>query len=193
MKRVKREVRNLILMLGSGVCAAFLITVIIVYYFGSSGTYLLRNILVDPNVVMEEASFKSKRTPFIFNKIDFVHEQSEKGKKEQFSVSAKNYTHFYSKVAKAKSLPALTEETVKQFEWIPSSTLILFVRSRDHLELNEEETVFQQIQFLDQGDIFRVQLPKNCNNDSHEEEWVYFSYPGIYKEVMELFAPTLKG
>ena len=161
---------------------AFLVVTALVYYFGSSGTYLLRTILISPEV-LEKVSFTRSDSKFVFNKIEFVRAHSQGKGWGRFGVSVQSYAEFYKKVANERSLPVLTDEMLQQFKWITPSTLTISVRARD------AEAIFQQVQFLDQGDIFRVQL----HRDRQQEEWVYFSYPGIYKIVTELFSPELKN
>lgn len=191
MKKERREVQNLILMFSSAVFVAFLVVVGVVYYFGSSGTYLLRNILVSPET-LEKVSFKDydpqtgKQGRFVFNKIEFVRAGMQGREWGRFAVSKQSYAEFYRRVSSQRSIPMLTDEIVAQFEQIAPSTLTIFARMGEN-----GETIFQQVQFLDQGDLFRVQLRHPIERRSPRDEWIYFRYPGIYQEVVKLFAPTL--
>lgn len=194
MRKRPREVRNVILMLGSSIFVAFLAVVILVYYLGSSGTYLLRNILISPET-LQRTSFvhydpkTSKEARFIFNKIEFVRAQSQGRQWGRYAVSRASYAEFYKKVANERSLPLLTDERVQQFDLIVPSTLTIFVRGRDNFNTSGDGILFQQVQFLDQDDLFRVELPPGRYG---KDQWVYFRHPGIYKIVVQLFAPTLQ-
>lgn len=172
MKKERREVRNLILMLSSALFIVFVVVVGLVYYFGSSGTYLLRNVLISPEA-LERVFFDGKGA-------------SKK------AVSPQSYAAFYELVASERSLPHVTDGIVAQFDQIVPSTLTIF-RARDNSE--KGDMVFQQIQFIDNGDLYRVQL-RSLNQDKPiQEEWIYFRTPGIYKKVFKLFGytPTFKS
>ncbi len=196
MKRSSRhEVRNLILMFGSGILAAFLVIILFVYYFGSSGTYLLQNILISP-AALEGVSFSdrdhpSKKARFVFNKIEFVRAQSSGREWGRYAVSPESYAVFYKKVDKERSIPLITDEIIQQFEWIVPSTLTIFVSAPDNLGSASKSTIFQRIEFLDQDDVFRVQHASDRRDGASKQEWVYFRYPGIYNIILELFAPPL--
>lgn len=192
MKKDRREVRNLILMLSSAVFVAFLTVLGLVFYFGSSGTYLLRNILIEPRT-LEKISFSDRHPAtgqqrgFIFNKIEFERVDKEGRGWGRFAVSLEGYATFYREISNERSLPVVTDEVVDQFRRIAPSSLIIF--AQDSVKSEERKVIFQQIQLIDGGDIFRVQLHDPA---SSQEEWVYFRYPGIYKKAVDLFVPDAK-
>jgi hypothetical protein len=190
MGKPRKEVQNLILMLSSAVFVAFVAVVGLVYYFGSSGTYLLRDILISPDAI-QRISFTDynpetgERAPFIFNKIEFIRAESRGREWGRYAVSKQSYEEFYNIVSYERSIPRISDAMVEQFEIIVPSTLTIFVQARDNKGTQETGFIFQKVEFLDNEDVFRVQM-----RDS-QGTWVYFSYPGIYNKIVELFAPML--
>lgn len=190
MGKPRKEVQNLILMLSSAVFVAFVAVVGLVYYFGSSGTYLLRDILISPDAI-QRISFTDynpetgERAPFIFNKIEFIRAESRGREWGRYAVSKQSYEEFYNIVSYERSIPRISDATVEQFEIIVPSTLTIFVQARDNKGTQENGFIFQRVEFLDNEDVFRVQMRDD------QGTWVYFSYPGIYNKIVELFAPTL--
>ena len=192
-KSARREVRNLIAMLGSSVVVAFIVVIGLVYYFGSSGTYLLRNVLVSPEA-LERISFETntgRQQRFVFNKIEFTLADASGKGWGRYAVSKRAYADFYDDVEDLRSLPQLTDEIIAQFRTIAPSTLVIFVQAKDNMGSGKDGVMFQRIEFIDQGDIFRLQLRhEQYEEGAQKEEWVYFRAPGIYQRVVNLFAPT---
>lgn len=194
MKHERHEIRNLLLMLSTSFFVAFIFVVGLVYYFGSSGTYLMRDILVSPEALKTVLSSEGvKDEMYVFNKIEFI--QADKQGKEwgRFSVSWESYAAFYRDVASQRSLPVVTDEIIAQFEQTTLSTLTIFVRSRDNAasESMNSPMIFQQVQFLDESDLFRVQLRSFDHRNAPVEEWAYFRKAGIYQKADKLFTPKL--
>lgn len=190
-KKNRIEARSLILILSSAVFIAFVAVVGWIYYFGSSGTYLLHDVLISPET-LERSSFASYEAPtkgvvpYTFDKIEFVT-----GKKRGLTpiiVTPQAYSTFYKWVAGERSLPVITEEMKGSFNLSPDS-LTIFVRLYGN---SAAERVFQQIQFIEASDLFRIQplsfRQSVSSTDNHLGEWIYFRYPGIYEHVLELFA-----
>jgi len=176
MKKERREARNLILILSSASCIAFLVVVGLVYYFGSSGTFLLRNEMISPEA-LERISF---------SEIEFTRAGKEKKNWGHFKVSMSAYRAFYKLVFSERSIPVLTDAMIAQFNSIRPSTLTILVRSRDNEEADCKEKILQEIQFVDSEGLFRIRF----FSPQALEEWIYFRYPGIYEHVLELFALT---
>ena len=187
MKKERMDVRKLLLLLASASFIAFLAVVGLVYYFGTSGTYLLRDILVSPET-LEQNSLTHPEGNFAFNKIVFVRSEKHGQRWEHFAVSPQVYKNFYKLMYSERSVPVITDTMVNQFNSIAPSTLMIFVQE----EIVGEEKIFQQVQFIDNGELFRVQFRPFQHTEMPRETWIYFRYPGIYEQVIALFAPTLE-
>jgi hypothetical protein len=189
MKNGQREVRNLILLLSSATCIAFIAVVALVYYFGSSGTYLLRTILVAPEA-LEKISFtdydptSKRQIEYVFDKIEFVRTGKE-GQKH-FSVTPQAYAHFYKLLYSERSIPTVTEHMVRAFNLTTPSALLILAKPRDPKLFSAGSILFQQVQFIEGAELFRVQL--RTLQGAPLEEWAYFRYPGISEDVVALFA-----
>src|SRR5690606_41160640 len=118
MGKPRKEVQNLILMLSSAVFVAFVAVVGLVYYFGSSGTYLLRDILISPDAI-QRISFTDynpetgERAPFIFNKIEFIRAESRGREWGRYAVSKQSYEEFYNIVSYERSIPRISDAMVE--------------------------------------------------------------------------------
>ncbi|MCC5832149.1 MAG: hypothetical protein JJU12_03805 [Chlamydiales bacterium] len=189
MNKPRKEVQNLILMLSSAVFVAFIAVVALVYYFGSSGTYLLRDLLISPEA-LKRISFTDydpetgERSPFVFNNIEFVRAERSGRDWGRYAVSKESYEEFYKLVSQKRSIPQISDEMISQFEIVAPSTLTIFVQARDNKGTREKGFVFQQVEFLDDADLFRVLMRDSPGT------WVYFTYPRAYNQVIELFAPS---
>ncbi len=170
----KKEVQNLILMLSGAVFIAFIAVVGFVYFAGPSSSCTLRNTLVSPPT--EDGG------PFVVNKVEF------QGKRwGRVTLSQEKYGEFYRIVSKLKSIPEPSSELARQFELTTPSTLTITIQARENKRLVQDSVYFQRVEFLDQEDVFRVQLQDGKGS------WAYFRFPGVYKTVVGLFAPNLSS
>ncbi|NGX60842.1 MAG: hypothetical protein K940chlam9_00314 [Chlamydiae bacterium] len=191
MSGKKKELQNLIILLGSSVFVGFVAVVGLLYYFGSSGTYLLRNVLISPDAI-EKVPFQNKDSPFVLNKIEFETVDMQGRQWGRYAVGLESYRAFYEMVENERSVAQLTDEMLNQFQTISPSTLTIFVQSRDTTRFQGDGWVFQQVEFLDNSDLFRVYYQRGVDGEGlPHEEWIYFFSPGILREVTELFAPTV--
>ena len=189
----RKQIRGLLATLASAVGLAVIVVVVFVYYLGSPGTYRLSQVLISPQT-LDEISFadiSKKGGNFVFNKIEFVRAEASGRGWGRFAVSKESYREFYRLVDKERSILNLDNETVEQFNLVFPSTLTIYVTYKEKGRAQTEGMIFQEVQFLDQGDVFRI-LMRHKPADEMVEEWVYFQRPGIYQEVLALFAPTLK-
>lgn len=174
MPAAKREVRNLIILIASSLIVAFGVVVGILYYASSHGTYRANQVLVSGEKT--NSSNQESHTPYVYNKIEFVHADRQGKGWGRYAVSQRAYEEFYKKVRNARSLHKLSDQEVAGFEQGMPSTLTLH---------GQGGKIYSQIEFLDEGDLFRV---RHRTKDG-SEEWVYFRLPGIRQEVDELFRP----
>ena len=194
MKKDRREVRNLIFLLSSASFLAFFVVVGLIYYFGTTDTYLVRHILISPDT-LAKASFTdylpaTASKSLVFKKIEFMHGNNRDKGSGCFEVDLHAYNDFYKLISSERSIPILTDEMVTQFNLSPPSSLTIFLQPRDNEPFFREEKIFQQIQFEAGGELFRVQFLPAQTSEISFEEWIYFRYPGIYYEFQQLFSHT---
>jgi hypothetical protein len=190
MQKDRREVRNLIFVLSSASFIAFLAVAALVYYLGSSGTYLLRNVLISPKTLKEHSfmgydPYTRSNVAFVLDKIEFVPATKRGG---PFAVDMQAYTSFYKLVSAERSVPVLTDKMVAQFQASPASTLTIFARPSDNGGSLRGEKIFQQVQFSDRSELFRVQFRPSESSAAQTQEWIYFRYPEIH-ELTKIFVP----
>ncbi len=174
----RKQIGKLITMLGSAIFVAFLAVTAFLYFAGASGTSRLSQILVSPDAI-EKSTFTTQNEGYIFNKIEFELVDSGGKGWGRYAVSPESYEAFYERVSSLRSLAQIEDLLVKQFDQTPLTTLTIFVQGE-----SREARLFQRVEFLSSGDLFRVELKLPRIG------WAYFRSPGIYEEVVELFAPT---
>lgn len=163
----KGEASTLILMLGSAVVVACLVVASLVFFFGGSGTYRLKSLLIAP----EELQNQTVQMEFV--SID----PNGKGWK-RYPVSLDTYTKFYQQFGALRSTPNVTDMMIEQFHLTKPSSFTLYI---------QEKGTFQQIDFLASG-LFRLMLPPKVNGNTSEQQWIYFYHSGSFEKIEEIFA-----
>jgi hypothetical protein len=183
---VYKQIRNLIIVLLLGISSAGILTGFFLYYYGPSGTYLLKNVMVSPDMINgpsfdDRNPATGKVTKFVFSQIVFSYWDQGQRKWHRSFVSVDDYRLFYDKFADMKSLEADTA-AVSTFLSSPPAKLTLHARLSDK-DANKTEKAFQEVQFSYEGNLFRVELHTQATG----HEWAYFYHPHIYQEVLSLF------
>lgn len=185
----KKQIRNLLLVIFSGAFCAFLAAAIGLYFYGPGGRYLVKNTLLSPSI-LETLSYNDLNTKtgnksrFVFDKIEFSYYETDKKHWQKVRVSPNVYQRFYQSVINEKSLIDVPENVISQFTKANPSSLVLTVRTESNAAWQELIRVFQEIQFANDGDYFRIELREQ---NSPESKWAYFYHPHIYREVLNLF------
>lgn len=188
----KRDIRNLLIVIFGGVFFAFAISLFLLNYYNTSGVYFVRNVLLSPQII-DKLSFNDtnsktgKMTRFVFKEIEFKY-YDEKGKKVfREGITISTYTSFYENIAEEKSIKEVTEEIRQLFYRLPPAVLALIIRSADTSDTQTEKKTFQNVEFSNKGDYFRIQLRTTEGSDT----WAYFYHPGIYIEAIKHFSGAL--
>lgn len=185
-----KQIRNLLLVVSSGVVAAILLTVSMVYYYGPSGLYIARNVLLSP-ATMERLAYNDSNPDtgglarFIFNNIEFTIYDVNVRKYQQLNIGIEKYQKFYDAVSSDRSIEDVTGDIISIFSIGYPSKLTLTVRAEQNGKSNAVTKKFQEVQFAQDGDYYRVELLDQNAIGS----WAYFYHPKIYQEVQNLFIP----
>lgn len=181
----KKQIRNLLIVFLGGIGFAVLFALMGLYHYSPSGKYYAKNTLLAPEVLSQIAiKDSSSKTRFIYNKIEFsYYEPSEKIVKK-ISVPEERYKQFYDMVANEESLSNVSDEISSFFNYFPSS---LTLTLRPENQPNDPEKIYQQVNFVNHGDFFRIVL----NDQNAGTNWVYFYHPNIYQKVLSLFNSSL--
>lgn len=174
----KGRIGALLTVIGSAVLLGCLAAAFMVFYYGPSGTYLMKNVLLSPKVTEPWNG-----NPFYLEQISYSHWDSAAKQWRDQDVSLKQYEAFYELVNEDKSLSTSLPEVSEAFYRTHPSTLTLFIRSEK--DSNSRSKPFQSVQFADRKDYFRVEL--HVDTPDEEMKWAYFFHPGIENQVKELF------
>lgn len=183
----RKQIRNLLFILFSGIACAILLTMFMLYNYGPAGHYVLGNTLLSPEVInqmtQEDANDKkSVHKQTFMDHLEFSHQDIDSKKMMTYPIDEQTYAKFYQMVIHDKSLDEIPTSLSASFNQMPSSTLTIRIQKRKVLESSNEKQIFQEVQFLYKGDYYRLQL-----RDTSGSQWVYFYHPHIYEDVFILF------
>ncbi len=186
---VAKQLREFFTLIIGSVLAACLCVAALVYYYGPTGEYLVRNILLSPEVI-SDLSYKDvdqetgSSMRYMFDAVDFEYVDARDGKWQIRLIPMKAYADFFNMVSAEKSLSVVTPETEALFGNFGMATLSLKVKPKAaRAALQGEGRVFQEVHFANGSDFFRVEL----HNEGPETQWAYFRYEGIYDAVIKQF------
>lgn len=172
-----RDIKNLLIVLGSSVICAALLSYLFLYYYGPSGRYIAGHALLDPAIIKqinyEEKEANGQKVHFIFDKFEFSYFDKKLGKIVKIPVSQEKYKVFYQHIS---SLLSLENSKLEPLFMQPHRTLLT-----TSMKTDSRSRIFQIVDFNEE-DYFRVQL-----QGKEQGEWAYFFQPHIYQETMTLF------
>ncbi len=184
---VGKLIRNLLLVLVLGALCAIIAAGAVLYYFGPTGSYSLTNVLISPQVASEltyvdTSTSSGKQVRYVFDRMEFLYFNVEKNDWHHLEVDLPRYQKLYEMVSKATSMAEVPDHVRNSFSWENPAILTVVVR-REGMDPSHAETkAFQEVQFSETGDYFRVQH----RDQTAKEEWVYFYSPGIYQKVVQV-------
>lgn len=185
------KIRALLTVLISGVVCAFLVSGLLLYYYGPSGRYLVKNALLAPELMTSLAyNDTNKKTGgnsrFVFDGIEFSFYDDQAKMQRLIQISPGAYKNFYDLVMADKSLLNVPEAVLALFEKA-ATILTIKVRTESHAAWQDETKVFQVVQFSDEGNHYRIKL----HEEPSPNEWVYYSHPDILTNAIHTLIPQL--
>lgn len=185
----KKQIRNLLGVLTAGVGAAIIFALFMLYFYGPTGRYYLKNVLLSPETI-NQLSYEDTKTKkagqiqFNFDKIEYTFWNSEKKEWKTVQVPLELYKQFYQSVQDESSILDVKEDVVNLFSKSNPSSLILSAKTAiNKTDLSKDPKPFQRVQFVNAGDYFRVELREQ--NDV--AGWAYFYHQNIYEKAGALF------
>ena len=188
---IHKQIRNLLMVLSLGIGSALALAGFLLYVYGPTGVYSVKNVMVSPSLVggltyADQNPSSGKISRYTFEKIEFSYWQADKRQWSKRQISLDSYQRFYEAYAHENSLPIVGEEVIREFQQIPPAKIVVYVRLAGD-DPKAALKAFQEVQFANEGDFYRVEL--------HEQDaassWAYFHHPRIYQEVLALFANKL--
>jgi hypothetical protein len=190
----KQQIKNLLLVISSGILCALLISLFFVYNYGPSGQYIVRNALLSPDV-LEKLSFNDidtktgKMTRFDFEGIEFTYYDIQKQWKRN-SISTEQYRSFYKSIDNDVSILDESHAIESLFNKEGAATLTLKVSTENRSEKSDEIKNFQQVNFVANGDYYRIELRESKSPQS--SKWAYYHHPMVYQSALQHFSSQVK-
>jgi hypothetical protein len=188
-----REIRNLFIVVGSGVVGAFAMALAMLYYYGVSGSYLAKNVLLSPEYAQViQFNDLNPRTgapsKFVFDQIEFSYYNPMLKQWKRSGVRMDQYAKFYQMIGDERSVVP-SDEVRSLFYRISPSILSLKIRTESGADPQAASKAFIEVNFVHEGDYYRIELHEQANGSS--DSWAYFYHPGIYEKVLDLFNSSL--
>lgn len=179
----KQQIRTLLSVIAAAVAFALVIAALMVSGYGPSGNYLLRNVLLSPQIA-ETLSGQ----PVVFDHLEFSEWNAQNKIWNKSQIDLSRYNKFYSLVADDQSLEVLSSEIVEAFYGVNPSVLTLYVRAAKE---SSNVKPLQVVQFANGKDYFRVEMPIDTLDEN--AKWAYFFHPSIQSQIQVLFSTSTQG
>lgn len=184
---VYTQIRNLLAVLTLGIGCAVVLAGLFLFYYGPTGIYVLKNVMVSPHLMdglsyADQNPTTGKVTRYTFEKVEFSYWLEEKRLWVKQPLSLESYNHIYDTLSNDKSLADVSDVVVQQFQKAPPAKIMVYVKQAGDAG-GASLNLFQEVQFAEAGDHYRVEL--------HEQQslgnWAYFYHPQVYQKVMSAF------
>lgn len=169
-----------------GVMGALALATFLVMNYGPTGRYSVETALLKPELLngLNYNDYNPKtgaKDRFVFDKLEFVYMGEKDLKRVQLSIDA--YGEFYKLVEGEKSLLNPPDDLKALFATGVPARLNIVVKTESDAPWQKISKDFQQVDFAQEGNYFRVQL----HEANQGENWAYFYHPGIYKKVYQFW------
>lgn len=161
------------LLLGGGVGVA--LTLFFALFFGPSGQYLAKNVLLSPRTIEEirESSIAAGSERYHFAGMTLYQYDPKTDKTESRQLSPTHYALFFDKIQSDRSLSEMSQEIESHF-YDPQMTRLVFMIKGGR---TKNLSIFQEVQVPRSGNYYRIQL----HEAGPGREWVYFEHEGIFR------------
>ena len=182
------RIRNFLTVIIGGTLSGILIVLVLLYTYGPSDTYKAQNVLLSPDVLEKlwynttSASTQGQMNRFTFKEIEFLYFDQDSSRYISHQVPLSSYGEFYRLVKRDLGV-ANDEGLEKEFDQTPPASILIKATTNGNVRTISEN--FQQIQFSQDSNVYRVELKEEEKSDS----WAYFTHNGIYNKVMKILQP----
>lgn len=172
----RNQIRNFLLVIGSSVGFAVIVVLVTLYYYGPTGRYLTRNVLLAPEVTgsmvfMDFNPQTGGMSRFVFDRIEFVTDRT-------IPVNMDSYREIFRLIGNDRSLRDVPDDVINLFNHENPSRLILTIRTPDQGAVK----IFQEVHFAKIGDYYRIEL----HVEKGEGDWAYFYHSKIDDKINQL-------
>lgn len=178
-----KQIRNLLIVVGAGVFGAFLLAYVMVVYYGPSGRYQTKNVLLEPGII-EGLTFQDlnpdtgKFSQYSMDRIELLYFEDVGNQWIRKALTLDTYRQIYEVISGDSSVMEVSDEIQGLFHLKTPATLSLVVRS----ETGDGAKAFQEVQFVNRGNYYRVLL----REESKKQNWAYFYHPDIFNQVLQV-------
>lgn len=182
-----REIKTLLLVLGTAIAAAVVLAFGMLKMYNPEGNYLAGNLLLDPATAFSldysEPGPKARSDQkFKFKEVALTYYNKNTRSWTTKSLTQKEYESFYAQVKGDASLSGPSPVIEGQFA-NRSPAMIEIKVARLGTEPGTQSILnFSEAAVAEQGDYYRLSLRQNNGGVT----WVYFYHPGIFSEVIKL-------
>lgn len=182
-----KEIRNLFVVLGSGIVAALLVALLLLYYYNPTGRYYARNVLLDPQLTAQLSYMDTNpktggSSLFIYDSVEYSYFDAAVKRWQQQIISQEAYGQFYKAVSDDRSLASVPEDVVALFNQPLQPHLVIKVKTKSDSEWQSASKTFIEVQLLTNSDYYRIQLRSNASAGN----WAYFKHPQLLEELQKL-------
>ena len=183
----KSQITRLLFLIGASVLSAFALAGSFILYYGPSGSYAARDVLLSPQVMTilnynDTHPSTGAVTRFVFDSIEFSFFDVAAKRWNKIEVGMDQYAKLYQLLSGDKSESPVSEATINYFNKANPATLSIRVKPEKDKSAQYASKVFQQVIFVNEGDFYRVQLREGQQQDG----WAYYLHPKIYQDVLKL-------
>jgi hypothetical protein len=171
------QIRNLLVVIGAGMMCGILLTYMMLANFGPSGQYIVSNILLEPSLV-EKITYQENNSRYSFDRIEFMFFNDKANRWESQKLNQATYGEIYQIIKGDKSIDKVASDVQTLFYTSKPGSLTLVV----HTENRDNTKVFQELQFEEHGDYYRIML----REDEPSQNWVYFNHPKVLEKIKKI-------
>jgi hypothetical protein len=170
--QIKKQVRNLILLLGSSLFCAGLAVVFLLIQYGQKDEIQIKKTLINPEILAE----------FMTYQIDLVYFDASQGSWFSNAISIEKYKKIFEVIARDKSIKNLSSEEIELFSNHFSTRLIVQAEyKKQHSSLKHRENhISQEVEFTSAGTYRIVTFTET------RPSWVYFRHSEIGAKILNL-------
>ncbi|MBA3957758.1 MAG: hypothetical protein H0X51_05115 [Parachlamydiaceae bacterium] len=186
----KNQIRNLILVIFSAICGAFILSGVLLYQYGPSGRYMVRNALLSPDLLTtlsyNDTNIKTGGlSRFVYDGMVLSLPDSKSKQTREIQIDPAHYQLLYQQISSDTSLGTVPDSISTLFSKETPATLTIKVRTESHAEWQDESKAFQKLQFATEGNFYRIEL----HEEKSPDQWIYFNHPDIYQKALKVFIP----
>lgn len=187
---MKKDIRNLLLVIGVSVASAFAVAGLFLYNYGPSGRYTAENTLIEPSLLAKlnynDINPKTNQSDrYVFDKITYSFWNKTKGEWGSLEIPIPIYSEFYKKFLSDVSIQNPDPEIVGLFSQSYPARLDVKVKTESASEWQRDQKNLTRVEFAENSDYYRVEL----NEENAGTNWAYFYSPQVYQETFRLFIP----